>query len=44
MEAGKTINVRFSSAEDKKISNSKSNNSIENMMTDLDIPFNVIDE
>jgi len=44
MEAGKTMNVRFSSSEDKNISNSKSNNSIENMITDLDIPFNIIDE
>ena len=44
MEAGKTMNVRFANSEDKKISNSKANSSIENMITDLDIPFNVIDE
>ena len=44
MEAGKTMNVRFSNSEDKKISNSKTNSSIENMITDLNVPFNIIDE
>ena len=44
MEAGKTMSVRFSSSEDKKESNAKENNSIENMITELDIPFNIIDE
>jgi len=44
MEAGKTMNVRFSSSEDKKESTPKASSSIENMMTDLDIPFNIIDE
>ena len=44
MEAGKTMSVRFSDSEDKKISNQKSNSSIENVISDLDIPFNIIDE
>ena len=44
MEAGKTMNVRFVSTEDKKTSNIKSNSSIENMIEGLDIPINIIDE
>ena len=44
IEAGKTMNVRFVGAEDKKESTPKASSSIENMMTDLDIPFNIIDE
>ena len=44
MEAGKTMNVRFSGSEDKKISNEKSNSNIENVISDLNIPFNIIDE
>ena len=44
MEAGKTMNVRFVGAEDKKASNLKSNSSIENMIEGLDIPINIIDE
>ncbi len=43
MEAGKTMNVKFITAEDKKKDNLKSN-SIENIITDLDIPINIIDE
>ncbi len=43
IEAGKTMNIRFVSAEDKKKVNLKTN-SIENMITDLDIPINIIDE
>ncbi len=43
IEAGKTMNIRFISAENKKKVNLKSN-SIENMITDLDIPINIIDE
>ena len=44
IEAGKTMNVRFVGAEDKNISNVKSNSSIENMIEGLDIPINIIDE
>ena len=44
MEAGKTMNVRFSSSEDKKKSNTKSDSNIENVISELDIPFNIIDE
>jgi len=44
MEAGKTMNVRFVNSEEKKISNSKASSSIESMITDLNIPFNIIDE
>ena len=44
MEAGKTMNVRFSSSENKQESNTKSNANIENVMSDLDVPFNIIDE
>ena len=44
IEAGKTMNVRFVGTEDKKESTPKASSSIENMMTDLDIPFNIIDE
>ncbi len=44
IEAGKTMNVRFVGAEDKKTSNIKSNSSIENMIEGLDIPINIIDE
>ena len=44
LEAGKTMNVRFVSAEDKRISNTKTSSSIENVITDLDIPINIIDE
>ena len=44
MEAGKTMNVRFLSSEDKNISNIKSDSNIENVISDLDIPFNIIDE
>ena len=44
MEAGKTMNVRFSTSEDKNVSNIKSNSNIENVISDLDIPFNIIDE
>lgn len=43
MEAGKTMNVRFVSKGDKKVDNKKENE-IENMITDLDIPINIIDE
>lgn len=43
IEAGKPMNVRFINAEDKRKSNLK-NNSIENSITDLDIPINIIDE
>ena len=44
IEAGKTMNVRFVGAEDKNVSNVKSNSSIENMIEGLDIPINIIDE
>ena len=44
IEAGKTMNVRFVNAEDKKKANLETNSSIENMMTGLDIPINIIDE
>ena len=44
MEAGKTMNVRFVNAEDKKKASLESNSSIENMITGLDIPINIIDE
>ena len=44
MEAGRTMNVRFSSSEDKNVSNIKSESNIENVISDLDIPFNIIDE
>lgn len=43
IEAGKTMNVRFVNEEDKKKADLKTN-SIENMITDLDIPINIIDE
>lgn len=43
IEAGKTMNIRFIGSKDKKKDNLKSN-SIENMITDLDIPINIIDE
>ena len=43
IEAGKTINIKFVSAEDKKKDKLKTN-SIENMITGLDIPINIIDE
>ncbi len=43
IEAGKTMNVRFINAEDKKKANLKTN-SIENIITDLDIPINIIDK
>lgn len=44
IEAGKTMNVRFVNAEDKKKASLESNSSIENMITGLDIPINIIDE
>ncbi len=44
IEAGKTMNVRFVSAEDKKKAELESDSNIENMITDLNIPFNIIDE
>ena len=44
MEAGKTMNVRFSSSEDKNISNTRFNSNIENVISDLNVPFNIIDE
>lgn len=44
IEAGKTMNVRFVNAEDKKKANLEANSSIENMITGLDIPINIIDE
>ena len=43
MEAGKTMNVRFVSKTDKKTENKKKNE-IEEIVTDLDIPINIIDE
>lgn len=43
IEAGKTMNVRFVSQDDKKQDNA-STNSIENMVNGLDIPINIIDE
>ena len=43
IEAGKTMNVRFVSQEDKKKAN-LSTNSIENIVSELDIPINIIDE
>ena len=43
MEAGKTMNVRFVSKTDKKTENKKKNE-IEDIVTDLDIPINIIDE
>lgn len=43
IEAGKTMNIRFVSQEDKKKSNLKEN-SIENVINNLDIPINIIDE
>lgn len=44
IEAGKTMNVRFVNAEDKKKASLESNSSIENMIEGLDIPINIIDE
>lgn len=44
VEAGKTMNVRFVNTEDKKKASLESNSSIENMITGLDIPINIIDE
>ena len=44
IEAGKTMNVRFVNSEDKKKVNLEANSSIENMITGLDIPINIIDE
>ena len=43
IEAGKTMNVRFVSQDDKKQDNATTN-SIENMVNGLDIPINIIDE
>ena len=43
MEAGKTMNIRFVSQEEKKANNANTN-SIESMVTGLDIPINIIDE
>lgn len=43
IEAGKTMNVRFVSVEDKKKVDLKVN-SLENMISNLDIPINIIDE
>lgn len=43
MEAGKTMNVRFVSQNDKKQVNENAN-SIEDMVNGLDIPINIIDE
>ena len=43
IEAGKTMNIRFENQEDKNNHNSNAN-SIENMVTGLDIPINIIDE
>ncbi len=43
IEAGKTMNIKFVSSEDKKKADLK-NNSIENMINNLDIPINIIDE
>ena len=43
IEAGKTMNIKFVSNEDKKKADLK-NNSIENMINNLDIPINIIDE
>lgn len=43
IEAGKTMNVRFVSQEDKKKAN-LSTNSIEHIVNELDIPINIIDE
>ncbi len=42
IEAGKTMNVRFVSTEDKKTNNTNFG-SIENMISDLGIPINIID-
>ena len=42
IEAGKTMNIKFVSSEDKKKANLK-NNSIDNVITNLDIPINIID-
>ena len=44
MEAGKSMNIRFVSEENKKTANSKADSGIENMISGLDIPFNIIDE
>ena len=43
IEAGKTMNVRFISQDDKKTNNVNAN-SLENMVNGLDIPINIIDE
>ena len=43
IEAGKTMNVKFVSQEDKKKA-SLDTNSLENMVNELDIPINIIDE
>lgn len=43
IEAGKTMNVRFVSQENKNANNATTN-SIENMVNGLDIPINIIDE
>lgn len=43
MEAGKTMSIRFISAEDKKKTGTRANN-VENMINGLDIPINIIDE
>ena len=43
IEAGKTMNIRFVSVEDKKKVDLKVN-SLENMISNLDIPINIIDE
>ena len=43
IEAGKTMSVRFASGENKTEAKT-STNSIENIASDMDIPFNIIDE
>ena len=43
IEAGKTMSVRFASGENKTQTKAAAN-SIENIVNDMDIPFNIIDE
>ncbi len=43
IEAGKTMQIKFISAEDKKKANLTSN-AMDNIMTNADIPINIIDE
>ena len=44
MEAGKTMNVRFTSASEAQKNVKKQENSLENIVSDLDVPINIIDE